>query len=301
MGPKTSRYGCSEVGLSKQRTLRSLEGLSVGDAFGERFFGYPDQVVPLIQARSLPEGIWEWTDDTAMGLSVVRTLGQHGRVDSSSLALAFAREYAREPRRGYGRGAVQVLSAIQNGSDWRGAARALFGGMGSHGNGAAMRAGPVGAYFAHDLPRCVLEAERSAEVTHAHPDGRAGAIAVALAAAWAVSGSGSLLEAVLTHTPDGRVRDGLRRALDLPNCSPVEAAAQLGSGREVSAADTVPFALWCAAHHPDDYPQALWATVSGLGDRDTTCAIVGSIVALRSPVPPEWLRRREPLPDAGLG
>jgi len=44
----------------------------------------------------------------------------------------------------------------------------------------------------------------------------------------------------------------------------------------------------------------MWATVSALGDRDTTCAIVGGIVACYTGVvgiPPDWLAAREPLPD----
>jgi ADP-ribosylglycohydrolase len=72
----------------------------------------------------------------------------------------------------------------------------------------------------------------------------------------------------------------------------------LGSGYRVIASDTVPFALWCAARHLDDYAEALWATVAGLGDRDTTCAIVGGIVALsagRASIPADWLAAREPL------
>jgi ADP-ribosylglycohydrolase len=44
----------------------------------------------------------------------------------------------------------------------------------------------------------------------------------------------------------------------------------------------------------------LWLTVSGLGDRDTTCAIVGGIVAchvgLKS-IPKDWLKQREKLPS----
>jgi ADP-ribosylglycohydrolase len=74
----------------------------------------------------------------------------------------------------------------------------------------------------------------------------------------------------------------------------------LGSGWEVTAQDTVPFVLWCAGTHLADYTEALWTTVSGLGDRDTTCAIVGGIVAAHvglKGLPAEWLRRREPLPD----
>ena len=67
---------------------------------------------------------------------------------------------------------------------------------------------------------------------------------------------------------------------------------------KVTSPDTVPFALWCAARHIDNYEEALWATVSGLGDRDTTCAIVGGVVVLatgRTSIPRTWLNAREPL------
>ena len=64
------------------------------------------------------------------------------------------------------------------------------------------------------------------------------------------------------------------------------------------APDTVPFTLWCAARHLDDFEAAMWTTVSGLGDRDTTCAIVGGIVALyvgAAGIPQEWQQARESL------
>ena len=47
-------------------------------------------------------------------------------------------------------------------------------------------------------------------------------------------------------------------------------------------------------------PSALSSSVSGLGDRDTTCAIVGGIVASYTGVegiPQEWLESRERLPS----
>jgi hypothetical protein len=50
----------------------------------------------------------------------------------------------------------------------------------------------------------------------------------------------------------------------------------------------------------DNYEEAMWTTVTGLGDCDTTCAIVGSIVALsagRETIPPAWQDAREPLPQ----
>jgi ADP-ribosylglycohydrolase len=76
-----------------------------------------------------------------------------------------------------------------------------------------------------------------------------------------------------------------------------EAALDLGSGYAVSAQDTVPFVLWCAAQYPDNYEEALWLTVSGLGDRDTTCAMVGGIVVNSSSasISSQWQVNSEPI------
>ena len=84
---------------------------------------------------------------------------------------------------------------------------------------------------------------------------------------------------------------------DLPIQRVVEA---LGNGSRIAAQDKVPLAVWCAAQHLTEYESALWLTVSALGDRDTTCAIVGGIVACRvgpEGLPPQWLGRRAPLPQ----
>jgi ADP-ribosylglycohydrolase len=109
------------------------------------------------------------------------------------------------------------------------------------------------------------------------------------------------LDALVPNIPDSDVRAKISRARDFRTDLAVEhAAAMLGNGVKVSAQDTVPFCLWCAAKYLDSYEEALWATVSALGDRDTTCAIVGGIVACYTGVegiPPKWLAAREPLPD----
>ena len=125
---------------------------------------------------------------------------------------------------------------------------------------------------------------------------------MAVAAAWVASEAGddprAMFEAVLALTPGGATRDGIAAAAALPLTSGIDAAAAcLGNGERVSAADTVPFALWCVARHPADYTEALRTTVAALGDRDTTCAIVGSIVALhpRAELPAAWLAARESL------
>lgn len=280
------------------RARLSLEGLSLGDGFGERFFCAPEVLDYLLGERAMPAGPWRYTDDTVMALSIVEVLERHGAIESNRLADLFAKKYAEDPDRGYGGGAHRILRAVARGEDWRDLAPSVFGGTGSMGNGGAMRVAPLGAYFADDAERAAFEARRSAEITHAHLEGQAGAIAVAVASAAAIHGE-DLLEAAVRLTPASETKSGIERARELPLASSIPVAVEeLGNGSQVTAQDTVPFALWCAARHRDDFVEAMWATVSGLGDRDTTCAIVGGIVAGvvgEDALPASWLQAREPL------
>ncbi|WP_437581861.1 ADP-ribosylglycohydrolase family protein [Sorangium sp. So ce887] len=104
---------------------------------------------------------------------------------------------------------------------------------------------------------------------------------------------------VLARTPGSATPERIERAVAIDPTEPVEVAMwALGTGNKVSSADTVPFALWCAARHLGDHEEALGATLSGLGDRGTTCAIVGGIVALSCPpegIPASWRAAREGL------
>ena len=266
----------------------ALSGLSIGDAFGQMFFGNPQTMLMAIEHRALPSPPWYLTDDSIMAIGVVETLQACGAIDPDYLASRFAANYQRNPRRGYGGMAHHILQEFCKGGDWREIAPAVFDGSGSYGNGAAMRVAPLGAFFADDLDRLQQEAITSAEVTHTHLEGKVGAVAVALAAAWAWQHRdrqplkiGDFFTFMLDRLPVSDTRSGIARASELPlDDSVATAVSALGNGTMVSAQDTVPFALWCAARHFQDFETAMWETVSGLGDRDTTCAIVGGIVAL---------------------
>jgi len=286
-----------------------LDGLSVGDAFGERFFVNPDVVEGLIESRALPAPPWYFTDDTLMAISIAEILADYSEIDQAALAASFGARYDRS--RGYGPAMHSLLRQINAGTPWQVAADGQFGGQGSYGNGAAMRAAPVGAYFAEDLNRVVEQAALSANVTHTHPEGVAGAIAaaVATAVAWRLRNADAtparsvFLDLVLAHLPDSEVKSKIRQAREMQlGASTQFAAAVLGNGTLVSAQDTVPFALWCGGECLGDFEEAMWMTVSGLGDRDTTCAIAGGIVAIHAgpeSIPAEWLQSREPLPAWG--
>ncbi|MFG2821194.1 ADP-ribosylglycohydrolase family protein [Kitasatospora sp. NPDC048365] len=280
----------------------SLHGLSVGDALGAQFFVPANR--PYLTALQAPPGPWPWTDDTEMACSVYAAFRERGRIDSFDLTHAFARRHDFD--RGYGPAANRLLRLIREGGDARELAGGLFDGQGSFGNGAAMRVAPLGAAFAGDPAAVVGPAAETAVITHTHPQAVDGAVAVAVAAAFAVRsreeqiGPAEFLGEVAGLTPDGAVRRAVEEAAVLVTVADTGTAARLlGNGSRVSALDTVPFALLVAARHLDDYPAAIWATVSAGGDVDTTAAIVGGIVAARTGtagVPAAWSAARESLP-----
>jgi len=296
-----------------QRALLSLEGLSTGDGMGEKFFIPEYQAITKIMNKELPATPWPYTDDSHMAFSIIETLQQHGRINQDYLAQRFAERFKEEPHRGYAGGAVRLLTAVLAGGNWKKESSALFGGKGSYGNGAAMRVAPLGAYFADDLDAAHENAILSAEVTHSHPEGISGAIAVAVGAALACQiGEGReqeaipFLEEVVNYVPESKTKKRIGEVIGISkDTHPHQVARAVGSGEDVSAQDTIPFCLWCAANNLDNFEKAIWDTLNGLGDRDTTCAIVGGIVVLsdrKKGIPEEWLRRREMLPEgSGCG
>ncbi|CAL9402106.1 ADP-ribosylglycohydrolase family protein [Streptomyces sp. enrichment culture] len=292
----------SSSAVRLERALVSLRGLSVGDALGAQFF------VPvhhsLLRSRTLPPAPWRWTDDTEMACSVVAVLTAYRRIDQDALARSFAERHDAD--RGYGRTVSRLLGRVRDDGDWREPAAQLFNGQGSWGNGAAMRIAPLGAWYADDPEQATHQAEISAYPTHQHREAVVGAMAVAAAAALVAGADGppgpeALLDGVIGLIPArSAVGAGLRRARDMLDYGDAATvAAVLGCGRRTTAHDTVPFALWSAARSLDDYADAFWTTAQAGGDVDTTCAIVGGVVAAgEAGTPPaEWLSGTEALPE----
>jgi ADP-ribosylglycohydrolase len=273
----------------RDRSWASLVGTAVGDALGEQLY-----LRENAERRRVPAGPWHWTDDTEMACSVFHVLDTHGHIDPDALAASFVAHY--DVDRNYGPGIDAMMREVARGANLRELAARTFGGTGSWGNGGAMRIAPLGAWFAGDPAEAARQAEVAARVTHAHPEGVAGAIATAVAAAVEPA---HLFDEVLRRTPAGLVADGVRTASRMRDADPADAAAALGTGRQLSAPDTVPLALWVVARHPDDYEEAVWTVAALAEDVDTLCAIVGGILAGRlgeDAIPDDWRRSAEPLP-----
>lgn len=289
-----------------ERARLALLGLAVGDAIGGFFEFSQGRLSHHITSRTLPTGIWHWTDDTQMALSTFAVLRQCSRMDQDLFAASLAYRYERA--RGYGLTSRTVLRRIRQTGLWQEASGAVSRGEGSFGNGGASRVPPLGAFLANDLPEVVSQAALSAVVTHAHPESIAGTIAVAAATAlaWMLRSEKGMsrkefLEQVINFVPESIVREKLVQACNLVHDVSIQhAVSTLGNGRQATVQTTVPFALWCAADCTQSYSEAIWQALEGQGDCDTICAIVGGVTAMRSGydgIPEDWQQSCEPLPN----
>ncbi|WP_196890508.1 ADP-ribosylglycohydrolase family protein [Aureivirga marina] len=284
---------------------KSLLGTSIGDAFGESFFGETDLILKHIQERKIPKTTWEFTDDTVMAIAVFEQLRWFQKINQDELAKLFSRNHEKDVNRGYGATARRILREIGEGGNWKEISQNVFEGMGSMGNGASMRVSSIGAYFFDDLEKVKSEAIKSAEITHSNIEGITGAIAVSVATALATRiklnqesiSPIEFIEKIIAELPDTDTTSKIRKGIKIPYTYTIDTVKSiLGNGTKIIAQDTVPFSIWCAAHNLNNFEESLWKAVSILGDRDTICAIVGGITILSSEeknIPQLWVNSVE--------
>lgn len=280
-------------------------GTSIGDAFGDSFFGETTTILKFIDKRVIPESLWEFTDDTVMSIAVYEQIEKHSGIDQDTLIKQFIKNQKLDPNRGYGATVRRLLREVDEGGNWRILAANVFDGMGSMGNGAAMRVSTIGAYWFDDLAKVKELSALSAAVTHTSKEAIAGAMAVSIASALSTRNrlesnpmkSKDFIEEVVQHLPETDTSSKIARGLNLSkNAHPDYLSSILGNGSKMLAQDTVPFVIWCAAHYSDNFEEALWRAVSVLGDRDTICAMVGAIVIMsadESTIPATWRTKVE--------
>ena len=232
-----------------------------------------------------------YTDDTQMAIGVAECLVEHGAIDPDALARRFGENY--EPWRGYGPGARRLLDAMTAGRDWRSAVPSLFPG-GSLGNGAAMRAAPVGLFFHDDLGRVAEEARRSAAVTHTHPIGIDGAVIMAVAAALALRPGAFDAAAFFRELGGHAATEEFQWQLRTAGRQGPEDSLTFGNSLEAHRSVTT--ALLCFAFSPDCYEDAVGPAIAMGNDTDTLAAMAGALSGARlgaGAVPPTMLAKLE--------
>lgn len=145
----------------------------------------------------------------------------------------------------------------------------------SWGNGSAMRVSPIG-WVAKDIDWAMEEADRSAKVTHNHPEGIKGAQAVAVAVFMARSGKTKI---EIKETISMRFGYNLDRKIE--HIRPTYAF-------EVSCQESVPEAI-IAFLESTDFTDAIILAISLGGDSDTIASIAGAIAHAYYGSIPLWM------------
>lgn len=165
----------------------------------------------------------------------------------------------------------------------------LPGGVSSAGNGAAMRAAPLGLLPLDASGRRAL-VEALSRVTHLDARAVDGARAVAEATARLREGGDADWPGLRDQLPelDGRLEERLDRAWALREASGEEAARELGVTGYVL--HSVPLAFWALWRRPPGFLEGLHAVVLLGGDADSTGAMAGALLGTRfglGGLPPE--------------
>ena len=190
-----------------------------------------------------------FTDDTVMTIAVADALLNGGTTDNFIDSMkAIGRQY---PNSGYGGNFNRWLFSDD---------RAPYN---SYGNGSAMRVSPCG-WFAGSLEEAETLAERSAAVTHDHPEGVKGAQATA--AAIYLARTGTKKDKIKAHIEN---KHGYNLGRTLDDIRPIYRFNE-------SCQETVPEAI-IAFLESKDFEDAIRNAISLGGDSDTLAAITGSI------------------------
>ena len=217
-------------------------GAVAGDVIGSVFEHDPIKTTtfPLFSEAS------RFTDDTVLSIAVADAI--LNQTDYASALKNYARKY---PAAGYG---ISFLCWAQSSSTKP---------YNSWGNGAAMRVSPVG--FAFDSEEDVLqEAEKTAAVTHNHPEGIKGAQATAMAIFLARRGANkSEIRRQIQH----RFHYDLDRLIEDIRPDYVF---------DVSCQGSVPESM-LAFLESDNFEDAIRLAISLGGDSDTMGCIAGGI------------------------
>ncbi|HZP80486.1 MAG TPA: ADP-ribosylglycohydrolase family protein [Chthonomonadaceae bacterium] len=196
-----------------------------------------------------------FTDDTVLTVALADSI-LHG-TDYAALLKAY---YWRYPNVGYGGAFIDWARSddTQPYNSW--------------GNGSAMRVSPVG-FACETLEEVLAEAERSAAVTHNHPEGIKGAQAIAAAIFLARTGSDK-----------AEIRRTIEETFGYDLSEPL-ALIRTYYRFDVSCQGSVPQAL-IAFLESEDFEDAVRKAISLGGDSDTLACMAGGVAhAYYGPLP----------------
>jgi ADP-ribosylglycohydrolase len=246
----------------------------------------------------------QYTDDTQLSRELMLSLIDEHDFMPEDFADRIARIFGHDGIVGYGRATQEAAIRLLDNVPWDEAGtpppRA--------GNGAAMRAGPIGLFYYYDVSRCIKAAEQQAIITHKAPMSVAAAVAVAMATAMALSASKATTGphepgwwtwlAAHVHRNNEEFAQDIRDLAKICFDGRKTAKWKAGDDDEFAAAaeyvlegddaswegvspwarSSTLWALYCVMASPFDVWKAIELAVAIGGDSDTIAAMAGTIV-----------------------
>lgn len=285
--------------IQKDKIRGALLGTAIGDALGMPVEGLSHQNV-----RTYYKGIKEyrnddqrddlsagqWTDDTQFTFAITRVLTED--CDLPAAGERIAAEYVRmrpEARR-WGPTTRAAIDRLADGEGWRSS-----GGSGKPTNGAAMRAAPLGIWWASERPdreEAVHVLREILGITHRHPCSLVAGIAQAYAVKQTVDTDAdtfdghSFFRKVLDRTmwiedqfdgADTRNSERLGMLAGHLQEYPLD-LAEICEGTGISAHESWPYAVAMVARGPRLVEATLLSGINVGGDADTTGAMMGALI-----------------------
>ncbi|MBW7851510.1 MAG: ADP-ribosylglycohydrolase family protein [Rhodospirillales bacterium] len=284
------------------RFTGSLVGQCLGDALGFLVEGEPPEICAgyvrdVVLPCRLPGRtrnafrFGQYSDDSQMARELMQSFLASGGFDPADYARRIADLFAENRVVGCGRSTAEAAARLAAGVPWDRAGTPPP----SAGNGSAMRAGPVGLFFA-GAPDLVRVADAQGRITHADRRCSAGAVAIAGAVALAARCKRIERESFLDTLDqwvmgvDATMASALRQladCLELPEAEAADRIARAGlppgvdghwhGGISGFVVGSVLWALYAFLRNTEDYVGAIATAIWPGGDVDTTAAMAGAI------------------------
>ena len=301
-----------EVPPARDRLAGSLIGQCLGDALGFVVEGYSreicqeyvDEILLTDKAGTIgrsPHQFGQYTDDSQLTRTLIESYVACRGFDPEDYAQRLADLFTEQRVVGRGRASTAAAVRLAQGVPWQQAGvPAPYAG-----NGAAMRAAPIGWMFPNRHVTLIETARVQARITHTDPRAIAGSVVIAGAVALALrTREGRLKRETMIETLADWVRPidpdfaaDLEQLQSLVGREPADAHwlisragrkpgdNDVGTDRWQASDDiisgyVVPSVLWSLysfLRSPEDYWGAVCLAISGGGDTDTTAAMTGAI------------------------
>ena len=246
----------------------------------------------------------QYTDDTQLTRELMLSLIDEGEFVPEDFANRIANAFAKDEIVGYGRATQEAAVKLLDGISWEDSGtpppRA--------GNGAAMRAGPLGMLYYHDAETLLKTAQDQAVITHKAEMSVAGSVAIAMGTAMCLNASkltsgphergwwawlarfvgrnseefGRDIDDLAKMVFEGRRKTkwkaGEGEEYDTVLAWILEGDDHRWSGISPWARSSVLWSFYCLMAHPRDIWKAIELAIIPGGDVDTTAAMAGTLV-----------------------